>query len=314
METNPLGYTGIMVSRLCFGTLALSPIQKECPSEQAAELFLRAYDLGVNFFDTAELYQNYEPLAIALQSRPQMVISSRSYAVTFAEMRRSIDLARTALNRDWIDIFGIHEIESEATLRGHRGALDYLCQAKAQGIIRAVAISTHTVAGVRAGATEPAVDVIHPLINREGIGIRDGSVAEMIAALQTAKEFGKGIYAMKVLAGGHLNGDAPAAIRFITGLDLADSMAIGMQSLAEVRLNLELISGTTPDKALLAEVGRTKRFLRIADWCHGCGRCVSRCGFGALSLVNGRVAVDQARCMHCGYCARVCPDFCLKIM
>lgn len=302
-----------MVSRLCFGTLALSPIQRERPQKQVADLFCRAFDLGVNFFDTAELYQTYEPLAIALQSRPQMVISSRSYAVTFAEMRRSVDLARAALNRDWIDIFGIHEIESEATLRGHRGALDYLCRAKEQGIIKAVAISTHTVAGVRAGATNPAVDVIHPLINREGIGIRDGSVAEMIAALQTAKEFGKGIYAMKVLAGGHLCGDAPAAIRFITGLDLVDSIAIGMQSLAEVRLNLELISGTIPE-ALLAEVGRTERSLMVADWCHGCGRCVARCGFGALSLVNGKACVDQTRCMHCGYCARVCPDFCLKII
>lgn len=313
MELNKLGYTGIKVSKLCFGTLTVGPHQKDFPPEAAADLFSQAFQLGVNFFDTAEIYDTYRHLAPAVRKFPEMVIASRSYAVTAAAMRESIDKARKELGRDYIDLFGLHEVENAATLRGHREALDYLIKAKADGIIRAIMISTHTVAGVRAGATEPAIDVIHPLLNRDGFGLRDGSVADMIAAIRTAREFGKGIYGMKVLAGGHLINDVPAAFAFINELDCVDAVAVGMQSLAEVKLNLALLAGLPPPPDLESQISRAERRLHIAGWCQGCGRCVAECDFNALTLTGGRVQVDSSKCVCCGYCARVCPEFCLKI-
>lgn len=313
MELIQLGYTGLKVSRLCFGTLTVGPHQKDFSPEAAAALFGQAYELGINFFDTAEIYGVYHHLALALRKYPEMVIATKSYAVTAAQMRASIEKARRELERDYIDIFCLHEVECAESLKGHREALDYLTEAKAGGIIKAVGISTHTVAGVRAGATEPAVDVIHPLLNREGIGIRDGSVADMIAAIRTAKEFGKGIYAMKALAGGHLINDAAGAISFITGLSCIDAIAIGMQSKAEIETNLALIAGLPAPSKLQAEISQVKRLLHIAGWCQGCGRCTTKCRFGALDLYNGQIRVDRNKCVCCGYCARVCPEFCLKI-
>ena len=204
--------------------------------------------------------------------------------------------------------------ESAATLRGHQGALECLIEAKNRGIIKAIAISTHTVAGVRAGATEPRIDVIHPLINRLGIGIKDGTTTDMVSAIRLAREFAKGIYAMKVLAGGHLAAEAIAAIQYVLDLHCSDSIAIGIQSLAELRMNLLIINQVSVPKDLLIEVGTTKRQLTIDPWCEGCGRCIEKCSFGALFIAQGRLRVKADKCVRCGYCALVCPNFCLKVV
>lgn len=46
--------------------------------------------------------------------------------------------------------------------------------------------------------------------------------------------------------------------------------------------------------------------IQIAQSCVGCGKCVSTCPFGALSVVN-RKAVASAACTMCGACVSVCP-------
>jgi ferredoxin len=44
-----------------------------------------------------------------------------------------------------------------------------------------------------------------------------------------------------------------------------------------------------------------------AEACIGCGDCVERCQFGALSLSAETCMVDEMRCVGCGVCAAVCP-------
>ena len=46
--------------------------------------------------------------------------------------------------------------------------------------------------------------------------------------------------------------------------------------------------------------------IQISQSCVGCGKCVSTCPFGALSIVN-RKAVASAACTMCGACVSVCP-------
>lgn len=46
--------------------------------------------------------------------------------------------------------------------------------------------------------------------------------------------------------------------------------------------------------------------IQVASNCVGCGKCVTTCPFGALSLVN-RKAVPNASCTMCGACVPVCP-------
>lgn len=44
-----------------------------------------------------------------------------------------------------------------------------------------------------------------------------------------------------------------------------------------------------------------------AGRCIGCGTCVDRCHFTAISLQNEKASVDQARCVGCGVCIVTCP-------
>jgi ferredoxin len=48
--------------------------------------------------------------------------------------------------------------------------------------------------------------------------------------------------------------------------------------------------------------------------CVGCGDCVERCHFDALSLPEGVCVVDPARCMGCGLCAAACPVDALSLV
>ncbi|MDH4209207.1 MAG: 4Fe-4S binding protein [Anaerolineae bacterium] len=47
--------------------------------------------------------------------------------------------------------------------------------------------------------------------------------------------------------------------------------------------------------------------------CVGCGDCVERCQFGALSVPEDVCLVDYARCVGCGQCTTVCPSEALRL-
>lgn len=302
-----LGNTGYLVSSLCYGMLTIGPRQKNLSLSEGAGLLRFALESGVNFFDTAEYYETYPYMRAALTGWDQeVVVATKSYAATACEMRKSLEAARKGLQMDTIPIFLLHEQESAASLRGHWEAFEYLLEAKEKGMVGAVGLSTHTVAGVRAGAARPEVDVIHPLYNLKGRGIKDGAVGEMKEAISLALQMGKGVYLMKVLAGGELSTDPESAIRFALELPGVSSIAIGMQSTEEISFNLQLLKGLTPPEDLRRKVLGHQRRVHIEAECQGCGTCAARCPFGAIEMVAGRPKIDYEACMTCGYCTGVC--------
>ena len=288
----PLGRSGLMVSRLAFGTLTISPMQKDMPSERGAELILYAAEHGVNLFDTAQLYETYEPLRLALKKRPDLLISTKSYAWDREGAQAAFDDARRRLDLDVIPIFLMHEQEDMLTLKGHREAFDFYLEQKAKGKIRAVGFSTHRIAAVNYAPRYPGVDVVHPLINMTGVGIADGTREDMEKACAAAHSAGIGIFAMKPLGGGHLLRDPRQAFDYLRNQPFIDSVCCGMQSEDEIDVNLRLIAGETPDEAASARTQRNPRTLMIHDWCLGCGKCVERCGQHALSIVDGKCVCD----------------------
>ena len=314
MEQRLLGNTGINVSRLCFGTLTISRLQKNMTAIAGGRLIAVAMENGVNFVDSADLYDTYEHIgsAMKLTGNNAIVIAGKSYASGKAEMLDDIHKALRKIDRDYIDIFLLHEQESLHTLRGHGAAIEALVEAKRTGKIRALGISTHRVAAVRSAALLPEIDVIHPLINRLGIGIQDGTLTDMLQAINLAVVCGKGIYAMKVLAGGHLVQSAKLSMQWALAQSDFAAIAIGMQSENEIAANCRLFSGL-PTGELFTRAKQELRRIIVQDWCRGCGACVERCQSGAIKIVQGRAVVRENSCLLCGYCAEVCEDFCIKV-
>ncbi len=318
MQYIELGKTGLKVSKICFGTLTTSPLQKNFTPNESARLFAYAIrEHGINFFDTAELYDNYTHFRALLQLVPrhEFKLATKCYAYDRKTAQASLNRALQETGTDYIDFMLLHEQESDLTLRGHQEALAYFEEQKRKGTIRALGYSTHFVKGVRASRTVPGIDVIHPLVNLRGIGIADGSREEMEMEIHSAITRGIGCYLMKPLGGGHLLTQYPQAIQYLHSNFPDAVIAIGMQSETEIDLNVKSIVERTWTESEKEKFHYQEKKLKIADWCVGCGACVRVCQQQALGLVDGKaVVLDQSRCVRCGYCAKACKEFCIKVV
>lgn len=315
MDRVKLGNTEIEVSRLCFGSLTMTPFQANLTEKEGAYLIEYAYDKGINFLDTAEIYENYNYIKRALKGirREDYCIATKTYAYTEEMARESLELALRELGTDYIDLFLLHEQESIHTVRGHFEAIEYFIKAKGQGKIRAIGLSTHRVAGVLAAKEIKEIEIVHPIVNKKGIGIQDGNIEDMLMAIEEIYKMGKGIYAMKPLGGGHLIKDLESAFNFVKSIPSIHSIAIGLQSKDEIDSNVELLEKGTISEELKNKLKTKKRKLIVADYCVGCGNCVRRCNQQGIEVIDG-VAIPNEKCILCGYCAKVCPEFCIKVI
>ena len=305
---------GKQVSSLCFGTLTMGPLQRGLSPQEGSSLLLHAFERGINFIDTAEIYANYEHIGLALKSYRDICVATKCYAYDEAGAKASYEKAVRGIGREYIDVFMLHEQESEHTLRGHAEAIAYFLKKKDEGYIGELGISTHFIAGARAIAKHTELAVLHPIINKAGLGICDGRLAEMEEAVSAAHAAGKFIYAMKPLGGGHLINDRKQAFSYVRALPFIDSIAVGMQTMHEIDYNISLFSDQTITEELAHKTGSRVRTLLIHDWCEGCGACAKACANGALHLENGKMIADQDKCLFCGYCAAKCPQFCIKVI
>ena len=318
------------VSRLCFGSLCMGPLQSGLSVKEGAGVMCRAFELGVNFVDTAQLYSTYPYIKAALDAygaKNKIVISTKTYAHTKKLAAEALDEALLELGRDYIDIFMLHEQESLHTLYGHIEALEYLFEQKRAGKIKAVGISTHHVAGVSGALefnrtyTKDRLDIVHPMFNMAGLGIipergqTGNAAAQMEAVLTEAKKQGFFIFAMKVLGGGNLYSRACEALGFVLGKPFIDSVAVGMKSIYEVEANVHFFETGAFAAGYEDYIKTAKKRLHIDSWCEGCGKCISACAAGALSKNPEGVAVcDPERCVLCGYCSAACGVFAIKIV
>lgn len=315
MRYNALGSSRLKVSRLCFGGLTISPLQSALPPEEGAEIIAYGVEKGINFLDTAELYGLYPTLkeTFRLIKRQDLVVSTKAYCYDKETAMASVENALKAMGTDYIDVFMLHEQESEHTLRGHQEAISQLMRYKDQGVIKAIGLSTHYIEGVRAAIHAPEMEVIHPIYNSAGIGIVDGTASDMLKAIEDAYAAGKGIYGMKILAGGHLIKHAQAEIKKALATQCFHAIAIGMKSKEEIDMNVALFEERHVSQESIEALQSDRRLL-IHDWCTGCGACVKKCAQKALRLENGMAHVKHEACVLCGYCAAVCPEFCIKVI
>lgn len=139
MQYRPLGRTGVQVSVACLGTMTFGwePDDWGSHEKEAIDIAHRAIDLGVNFFDTADVYARGVSETIvgkALKDkRNGIVLATKCHGKmddhdpnAWGNSRRHIIQACEAslkrLGTDWIDLYQIHRpqpaIPIDETLRG----------------------------------------------------------------------------------------------------------------------------------------------------------------------------------------------------
>ena len=307
-----LGNTGIEVSIAGFGILPMGPSQLALPVEEGAEIIRYAFDHGMNFIDTAQYYRTYPYIRKALDGGDyeHVIISSKCLEDDYDSMMEAIEEARTELGRDVIDIFLMHEVRS-GQLEERAGAWQALKDAKAKGLVRAIGLSTHHVDITWAAAEMEDLDVVFPLINYAGLGIRRGDAfatrEEMMEAIRACHQAGKGVFSMKAFGGGSLTAHYQEALDYVFAQKEIDSVMVGFGKIREVDDLLSYLDGTM-DPAYNPDISKKKVHINHED-CEGCGSCKVACPAGAIyyNKENGLAVVDHDKCLTCGYCSPVCP-------
>jgi aryl-alcohol dehydrogenase-like predicted oxidoreductase len=148
MEYTRLGRTGLKVSRICLGCMTYgSPAWRPWVlDEEASRPFLRrALDLGINFFDTADLYSlgvSEEVVGRALKEfarREDVVIATKVYqpmgegpndrGLSRKHVFEAIDASLRRLGVDYVDLYQIHRFDHETPIEETLEALNDLVRA-----------------------------------------------------------------------------------------------------------------------------------------------------------------------------------------
>jgi aryl-alcohol dehydrogenase-like predicted oxidoreductase len=255
VEYVDLGRTGLVVSRLSIGTgtngWAHRSEQTALGLEGLARLLRQSYELGANFWDTADQYGSHQHIARALEDIPRekVVIATKTNSHSGRAVTRDIERFLRELRTEVVDIVLLHCISSENWTHRQSGAMEALARAKEQGKVRAVGISCHGLGALRAAAESDWVDIVLARINSAGTRM-DGSPAQVVPLIEQLYAAGKAVYAMKVLGCGRLAGEARAAIQYVLQLGTVHALTIGISRQDHLHQNVHLVEELAPQHPL----------------------------------------------------------------
>lgn len=310
-----LGRTELYVTKTAFGALPIQRISKA----DAVKLVRRAYDAGINYFDTANAYtDSEEKLGEALHDvRQNVVISTKSSATDKKTALAHIEESLRRLQTDYIDIFQFHNPAVLPDIHDPNGAFAAALEMKEKGYIRHIGITNHRLGVAReaiASGTFETLQFPFCYLATE----QDLDLVTRCAAADM------GFIAMKGLSGGLLN-NAAACYAFMRQYDHVVPIW-GIQHEWELDQWLELTErdgGMTPE--LEAVIEKDRREL-AGNFCRSCGYCLP-CAAGIdipqaarMSQLLGRSPYQPymsdewyakmhkiEECIHCNACKSRCP-------
>lgn len=220
MEYVSLGRTGLKVSRLCLGTMNFGPLTEEADSYK---IMGRALELGINFFDTANVY-GWETgegiteqiigrwLSQAGERRDQIVLATKVYGrmgegpndrrLSAYNIRKACEDSLRRLQTDHIDLYQMHHIDRETPWEEIWQAMEWLVQ---QGKILYVGSSNF--AGWHIGQAQCAARDRHfmGLISEQSLYNLNDRLVEL-EVIPACRHYGIGLIPYSPLAGGLLAG------------------------------------------------------------------------------------------------------------
>lgn len=310
-----LGKTGITVNKNGFGALPMQRISKE----KAVKLVRKAYDHGIDFFDTARSYtDSEEKLGEALEGiRENVFIATKTPASTpeglWQDLKRSLSNLRT----NYIDIYQFHN-PSFCPLPGDgSGLYEAMLEAKEQGLIRHIGITNHRLSVARQAIESGLYETLQfPFCYL--------ATDKDIELVKMCREAGMGFIAMKALSGG-LIVDSSAAYAYLAQYDHVLPIW-GVQRERELDEFISYIDHPPVMDDAIAQVIKKDREELSGDFCRGCGYCmpcpvgieINNCARMSLLLRRSPSKAQltpQAQekmkkiedCIHCGRCKSRCP-------
>ena len=315
MDRVTLGKTGITVCRNGFGALPIQRIGKE----DAAYLVRKAYENGVNFFDTARVYtDSEEKLGYATSSfRDKIYIATKTAAKNGEDLKKDLETSLSLLKTDYIDIYQFHNPPFCPKPGDGTGLYEAMLEAKKEGKIRHIGITNH-----RLGVAKEAIESgLYETLQFPFSYISGEKEMELLAM---CRERDMGFIAMKGLAGGLLN-NSRVCYAFMSQFD--NVLPIwGVQR--ERELDEWLSYNDNPpvmDEEVKSIIEKDRKELS-GDFCRGCGYCmpcpmgikISECARmiqmirrspseGQLGAEAQAMMANIHNCVKCGKCMDKCP-------
>lgn len=317
MKKVRLGRTDLMVSEVGFGGIPIVNLTLD----EGVSLVRHCYDLGITFFDTANMYLDSEQkIGTGLESvRDQVVLASKTMKRDAEGAARHIERSLVQMKTARIELYQLHQIANDEILDqvlAPGGAYEALEEARSEGKIQFIGLSSHnneTAAKACRTGRFDTVQIPFNFIEREP--------AEEL--LGVAEEMDMGIIGMKPLGGGML-GRADLCFRFLQQYPSvvpdpgmrAPEEADEIVSLYRARAPLTDADWREIEK-IRAQLGT--RFCRRCEYCQPCDQGVRIpmvLGFRAFANRLPPVAtialVDDpmkgaGECIECGECIEKCP-------
>ena len=225
MEHVHLGRSGLKVSPLCLGTMNFGPHTAETDS---FALMDRALDLGINFFDTADVYgwQKGEGVTEQIlgcwfaqggQRRERVVLATKVFGdmdlpacpdvnqqrgLSARKIIRQCDESLRRLQTDWIDLYQMHHIDRTCPFDEIWQAMETLI---AQGKI--IYVGSSNFAGWDIATAQQTAGQRHflGLISEQSVYSLENRTVEL-EVLPASRHYGLGVIPWSPLAGGLLGG------------------------------------------------------------------------------------------------------------
>ncbi len=314
MDTIRLGKTNLTVSKNGFGAL---PVQR-VDMETAKTILRKAYEGGINYFDTARAYtDSEEKIGCALADvRENIVISTKIMTTDVTVFWQQLEESLTKMKTDYIDIYQFHNPPFCPKPGDGSGLYEAMLEAKAQGKIRHIGITSHSLSIAKEAVESGLYETL-----QFPFSYLAGEKEEELVKLCREKDVG--FICMKALAGGLIT-NSKAAYAYLAQFPVAPIW--GIQKISELdeflRYNENPPVLTEDIKEFIA-----KEKLELAgDFCRGCGYCmpcpvgieINTCArmslllrrspaAGHLSRAGQRKMAKIDECIECGRCAAKCP-------
>jgi aryl-alcohol dehydrogenase-like predicted oxidoreductase len=208
-----LGRTGVQVSRLCMGTMTFG---READEQASAAMFRRCREVGINFFDTANIYNGGRSEQILgrllADCRDEIVLTSKVHGPTGPDLNarglsrrhilRAVEASLRRLQTDRLDLYFLHQFDPGTPMEETLRALEELVR---QGKILYPAVSNWAAwqiakaLGIQALRGWARIECIQPMYNL----VKRQAEVEILPLAQSEQ---LGVIPYNPLGGGLLSG------------------------------------------------------------------------------------------------------------